>query len=129
MRGKVVSWAPQEAVLAHDAVGCYVTHCGWNSTVEGIRHEKRFVCYPISGDQFLNCKFIARVWGIGMKPGGFGRREIEESIRRVMEGKEGEEMEKRVLRLKEKMMGVKGRSRADGELQVFLDAVDEGAMN
>lgn len=122
-RGKVVSWAPQEAVLAHEAVGCYVTHCGWNSTVEGIRYGKRLVCYPISGDQFLNCNFIVRVWGIGIKPEGLGRREIKDSVRRVMEGKEGKEIQERMLGLKQKVMGAKGSSTARSNLQLFVNAI------
>ena len=122
-RGKVVSWAPQEAVLAHRAVGCYVTHCGWNSTVEGVRHGKRLVCYPIAGDQFVNCNFIVRVWGIGIRPNGFGRGEIEDSIKRVMEGEEGEEIQERVLGLKEKVMGGKGRCRAWANLQLFVNEI------
>ncbi|KAF9590450.1 hypothetical protein IFM89_035285 [Coptis chinensis] len=34
--GKIVDWAPQQKVLAHPSIACFVTHCGWSSVVEGV---------------------------------------------------------------------------------------------
>ncbi|GKA45224.1 UDP-glycosyltransferase 83A1 [Tanacetum coccineum] len=34
-RGKIVSWAPQQEVLNHPSVACFMSHYGWNSTMEG----------------------------------------------------------------------------------------------
>ncbi|KAK6157046.1 hypothetical protein DH2020_011294 [Rehmannia glutinosa] len=83
--GRIVSWAPQMEVLRHPAVGCYLTHCGWNSTVEAIQCKKPLLCYPIAGDQFLNCAYIVSAWKIGVKMEGFGVEELKDGIRKVVE--------------------------------------------
>ncbi|XP_043688417.1 UDP-glycosyltransferase 82A1 [Telopea speciosissima] len=118
-KGKLLSWAPQKELLQHEAIGCYLTHCGWNSTMEAIEFGKSLLCYPVSGDQFVNCKFIVKVWGIGVEMQGDGWRDVEEGVRRVMEDEE--EMQHRVLELKERVFGDKGSSRAAASLTTFVD--------
>ncbi|XP_030482145.2 UDP-glycosyltransferase 83A1 [Cannabis sativa] len=66
--GKIVSWAPQEKVLSHPSIACFITHCGWNSTLEclSIGNGIPFLCWPYFADQFLNKDYICNVWKIGM---------------------------------------------------------------
>nr|XP_010906747.2 UDP-glycosyltransferase 82A1 [Elaeis guineensis] len=118
--GKVVGWAPQEEVLKNGAVGCYLTHCGWNSTVEAIEHGKRLLCYPISGDQFVNCEYIVRVWGIGIKLNGISQSSMRDGIQKIMAGKEAMEIQARVLDLKKQ---ISRNSRALANLQCFIDEI------
>ncbi|KAG9456775.1 hypothetical protein H6P81_001283 [Aristolochia fimbriata] len=120
-RSKVVDWAPQKEVLAHVAVGCYLTHCGWNSTLEAIQAEKLLLCYPVSGDQFVNCRYIVKFWGIGEEVGGGTRHDVEEGVRRLMEG--GGDMQRRVRELKERVMGEEASKRAASLLMDFLDMI------
>ncbi|KAJ0967076.1 hypothetical protein J5N97_023993 [Dioscorea zingiberensis] len=125
-KGKVVAWAPQEEVLKSEAVGCYITHCGWNSTMEAIRHEKRLLCYPISGDQFVNCSYIVGVWGIGIKLEGLERGVVLDGVERIMGGREGEMVKKRVGEMKVRAMGDEGICGAAANLQSFVQAVRRG---
>lgn len=65
-RGRMVGWAPQREVLAHPSIACFMTHCGWNSTMEGISHGVPLLCWPYFADQFLNRTYICDIWKVGL---------------------------------------------------------------
>jgi hypothetical protein len=56
----VKSWTPQVEVLRYRATGAFVTHCGWNSTLEGVTAGLPLLCWPLYAEQQLNKVHI--VW-------------------------------------------------------------------
>ncbi|KAG5375605.1 hypothetical protein IGI04_040201 [Brassica rapa subsp. trilocularis] len=96
-KGLFVSWSPQLEVLAHESVGCFLTHCGWNSTLEGLSLGVPMIGMPHWTDQPTNAKFMENVWKVGVRvkaeADGFVRRdEIVRCVGEVMEGEKGKEM-------------------------------------
>lgn len=65
-RGKIVSWAPQEKVPSHLSVACFMSHCDWNSTTEGISNGVPFLCWPYIVAQFHNETYICDIWKVGL---------------------------------------------------------------
>ncbi|KAL6633926.1 hypothetical protein ACP70R_026597 [Stipagrostis hirtigluma subsp. patula] len=122
-RGKIVAWAPQEDVLRHGAVGCYVTHCGWNSTLEAIQHGVRLLCYPVAGDEFINCAYIVNMWGIGIRLGSTERSVVEGCIKRIMDGEEGRHLQEMVDELKERVMMGEARYTANRNLGSLVNGI------
>ncbi|PRQ46040.1 putative UDP-glucuronosyl/UDP-glucosyltransferase [Rosa chinensis] len=57
-KGLVVSWCSQLQVLAHKAVGCFVTHCGWNSILEALSLGVPMVAVPQWADQTTNANTL-----------------------------------------------------------------------
>jgi UDP-glucosyltransferase 73C len=112
-RGLLVrGWAPQAAILSHAAVGGFVSHCGWNSTLEAIAAGLPLVTWPHFTDQFLNEKMAVEVLDIGVSVGVkeplmfqarneilVGRGVVEKAVRDIMGG--GEEAERRRQRARE----------------------------
>ncbi|KAL3536206.1 hypothetical protein ACH5RR_004667 [Cinchona calisaya] len=116
VKGLVIrGWAPQVLILSHPSVGGFLTHCGWNSTMEGICSGVPMTTWPMFAEQFYNEKFVVNILRIGAKIGvakgmKFGeeagelvkREQIKAAIDQLMdEGEEGQEMRKRARNLGE----------------------------
>ncbi|XP_042047655.1 UDP-glycosyltransferase 74E1-like [Salvia splendens] len=96
-KGLVVGWCPQLEVLADEAVGCFVTHCGWNLMVEALSLGVPMVGMHQWSDQTTNSKLMADVWGVGIRAHpdqrcAVGGAEIVRCVKHVMEDEGGEEM-------------------------------------
>lgn len=115
-RGLIRGWAPQLLILEHAAVGGFMTHCGWNSTLESVSAGVPMVTWPITAEQFSNEKLISDVLKIGVKVGSVnwvswgtapsaavGRDKVEVAVKRLMgAGEEAAEMRRRAGELGEK---------------------------
>ncbi|MED6164601.1 hypothetical protein PIB30_091748 [Stylosanthes scabra] len=104
LKGKIVSWSPQRKVLNHPSIACFISHCGWNSTMEGVCGGVPFLCWPIFADQFLNKAYICDVWKIGM---GLEKDHVnglilkEEIKKKVEELLRNEDIRARSMKMKE----------------------------
>jgi pathogen-inducible salicylic acid glucosyltransferase len=101
-RGLIVPWCPQLEVLSHKSVSCFMTHCGWNSTVEALSAGVPMVAMPNWSDQTTNAKYIQDVWRVGVRvwpdaKGVVRSEEVERRVRQVMEGKMSKEFRMKAL--------------------------------
>ncbi|KAL5226736.1 hypothetical protein ABZP36_015001 [Zizania latifolia] len=106
-RGLVVkSWAPQVDVLRHRATGAFVTHCGWNSTLEAITAGQPLLCWPLYAEQRMNKVFIVEEMKVGVAIDGYDEEmvkaeEVEAKVRWVMECECSEALRQRVAEVKD----------------------------
>jgi UDP-glucosyl transferase 73C len=107
----IKGWAPQVLILSHKAIGVFLTHCGWNSTLEGICGGVPLVTFPMFAEQFYNEKVVVQVVKNGVSLGAqsavhLGEEEkfcvvvkkenVRDAIEKVMgEGEENEKIRER----------------------------------
>ncbi|KAJ8440215.1 hypothetical protein Cgig2_023980 [Carnegiea gigantea] len=104
--GYLVPWCDQLKVLCHPSVGGFWTHCGWNSTWEGVYAGVPMLTCPIFWDQVPNSKLIVSDWKMGWKAMDNGlketlvtRHEIAQTVKKFMDSK-GDERKELVNRAK-----------------------------
>ncbi|EFJ19859.1 hypothetical protein SELMODRAFT_110114 [Selaginella moellendorffii] len=125
----VVSWAPQMRVLRHVAVGGFITHCGWNSALEGMCAGVAMIGWPCLSEQNLNCSFLAkRKLMLRVKDhsrdGILGREEIARAVDELMHGEIGKEIRANVGAVKiEARKAVATGGSSHGNLQAFVNAL------
>ena len=128
-KGKIVSWAPQQKVLSHPAIACFVTHCGWNSTMEGLSNGVPFLCWPYFGDQLSNKTHICDELNVGLgidkdKNGVVSREELKNKVEQFFN--DDENMKSRSMVLKEKVLNniAKGGTSYEN-LKKFVKEIEE----
>ncbi|XP_009601422.1 UDP-glycosyltransferase 75C1-like [Nicotiana tomentosiformis] len=132
-QGKIVPWCSQLEVLTHPSIGCFVSHCGWNSTLESLSSGVPVVAFPHWTDQGTNAKLIEDVWKTGVRlkkneDGVVESEEIKRCIEMVMDGGEkGEEMRRNAQKWKELAReAVKEGGSSEMNLKAFVQEVGKG---
>ncbi|VVA27826.1 PREDICTED: anthocyanidin 3-O-glucosyltransferase [Prunus dulcis] len=92
--GKVIGWAPQVDILAHSSIGGFVSHCGWNSTLESLWYGVPVATWPMYAEQQTNAFQLVKELGLAVEIKLDYRKDsevvvsaqdIERGIRQVME--------------------------------------------
>ncbi|KAL1551981.1 UDP-glycosyltransferase 83A1-like [Salvia divinorum] len=83
--GEMVGWVPQNRVISHPSIACFLSHCGWNSIMEGMSRGVPFLCWSCFSEQSHNKRYICDVWENGLKidfdeKGIRSRHEIKKKI-------------------------------------------------
>ncbi|KAJ4749603.1 Glycosyltransferase [Rhynchospora pubera] len=106
-RGMVVpSWAPQVKVLAHVATGGFLSHCGWNSTLESVSQGVPMITWPLYAEQRMNAVMLVDGAGIALRPvtqedGLVERGDVATVVKELMDGERGKVARHKVKELQE----------------------------
>ncbi|PQM36756.1 hydroquinone glucosyltransferase-like [Prunus yedoensis var. nudiflora] len=101
----VPSWAPQVQVLSHESIGGFLTHCGWNSTLESIVNGVPLIAWPLYAEQRINAVLLADdikiAWRVKMNDKGIVEgQDIAKYARGLIEGDEGRLLRNKMKELK-----------------------------
>lgn len=118
-QGMIVPWCSQVEVFSHPSVGCFITHCGWNSTPESLVCGLPMVALLLWADQRQD------VWRVGNGRGIVEGGELERYLELVMgAGERNEGMRGKAEKLKDSAReAAKEGGSADKNLKAFLEEI------
>ncbi|KAJ3690898.1 hypothetical protein LUZ61_020062 [Rhynchospora tenuis] len=126
-RGLVIrGWAPQLLILSHKSTAGFLTHCGWNSTVEALGCGIPMLAWPIRGDQIYNARLVTKL----LKVGHVLKAEVEEAIKKeqVIQGIQklisDEEIRQRAKVMSKDVFGKGFPPSSADAIDAFLDLID-----
>ncbi|KAL3369389.1 hypothetical protein AABB24_009968 [Solanum stoloniferum] len=131
-KGMIVPWCSQMEVLFHKSIGCFVSHCGWNSTLESTVAGVPLIGVPQLADQTMNIKMVEEVWGTGVRArveeeeGGIVKREELKRCLEVLmgDGEKGNEIRRNVKKYRDLAMeSVKVGGSSHNNLNEFLESL------
>lgn len=100
-------WVPQIEVLSHGSTGGFLSHCGWNSTLESMVHGVAMMAWPLYAEQRTNALMLVEDLRVAMRPraderGVVRREEIARAVKDLMEGgEEGKRVKRRMVEVRE----------------------------
>ncbi|KAL6903357.1 hypothetical protein ACP4OV_004170 [Aristida adscensionis] len=113
----VTGWAPQLEILAQGATAAFMSHCGWNSTMESLSHGKPILAWPMHCDQPWDAELVCKHLKAGLLVRPWEKhgevipaKAIREVIEEAMVSESGMAVRQRAKELGEAVRA----SRADG---------------
>ncbi|CAN0908778.1 Hydroquinone glucosyltransferase [Linum grandiflorum] len=123
----IPGWAPQIRILSHGSTGGFMSHCGWNSSLESITNGVPVLAWPNHAEQRMNAVFLSKDAKVALridessgKDGIVGRDEIAGYVKAVLDGEEGKMMRRKVKELQAAANAAIGN---DGSSTKSLDEV------
>ncbi|XP_028756571.1 UDP-glycosyltransferase 708D1-like [Neltuma alba] len=127
-KGLVVkTWVNQGEILGHSSVGGFLSHGGWNSTMESIWHGVPLLTWGQNGDQKITSEVVAEC-GVGVRPDwGWGgevvvkAEEIAKAVKEMMNNIEP--LKLKALQLKE---AARKATAVGGSCDIKIKTIIEG---
>ncbi|CAM6092001.1 unnamed protein product [Calypogeia fissa] len=108
-------WAPQVRILAHRSTGGFLSHSGWNSTLESLCAGVPIISWPVAAEQPMNARFIADVAKVGLAVCYFKdkdqysfkditRQAVTKAVKLLMVEKKGAELRNNVAEVQRSLL-------------------------
>nr|AEM43000.1 UDP-glucosyltransferase [Siraitia grosvenorii] len=124
----VPSWAPQAQILSHSSTGGFLSHCGWNSTLESVVYGVPLIAWPLYAEQKMNAILLTEDIKAALRPkineesGLIEKEEIAEVVKELFEGEDGKRVRAKMEELKDAAVRVLGE---DGSSSTLSEVVQK----